>query len=81
MKRKNEISRVKEIIDADRFNTKDDFKELVEKDLLKLLLEYFEIISPPKLFIEKNSNYLAVNISFNSSRIKTFGTLPFEEGC
>ncbi|MBR5192640.1 MAG: hypothetical protein IKW33_04440 [Clostridia bacterium] len=79
MKRKNEINRVKELIDNDRFNTKDDFKELVEKDLYKLLLEYFEIIDFPTLVIEKNNNFLQVNINFKCNRIRTFGTLPYED--
>ena len=79
MKRKNEINRVKELIDNDRFSIKNDFKGLVEKDLKKMLFEYFELITLPEIFIEKNNSCLEVTILFKSSRVKNFGTLPEEE--
>ncbi len=79
MKRKNEINRVKELIDNDRFSTKNDFKGLVEKDLKNLLLEYFELITLPEIFIEKNNGCLEVTVLFKSNRVKNFGTIPQEE--
>ncbi len=76
MKNKNlELIRVQNVIESDRLNVGDGFGELFKSDLVKLIIDYFDIKKNPELKITKNRDGFNVNISFESDRIKFFNHL------
>ena len=77
MKRKNaEISRLKNMIDKDRLSFSEEFFELVNADVNRVLREYFQIKATPNIVFEKRGEEIAVFISFSASGIKNFGIVP-----
>ncbi len=75
-KNKNELVRVKNILGNDRFNVGESFYELLLGDVDKLLKEYFDYKSLPKVYIEKKNGNLHVNIYVEALCAKYFGTIP-----
>lgn len=75
-KLKNEMVRLQSLIECDRLNTGDDFSELVERDVEKLLKDYFDFRLPPKLLIEKCGDKLKINLLLYAERIKNFSVIP-----
>ena len=51
--KQNELSRFKEMIVKDRIEISENFDELLKKDLIKTLNEYFEIKDVPIIKISK----------------------------
>lgn len=77
MKRKdNDLIRVKNLINADRFRSSDVFFELLKKDLNSLLKDYFDFGEDVKVVISKDKSSFLVEISLSADRIKAFGSLP-----
>lgn len=77
MKRNSsELSRLKSLIESDRLSVSGSFNELVETDINKLLLDYFDLTQKVKLKIEKDGNAYKVIIDCKANRIKAFGVLP-----
>ncbi len=75
-KRKAEIMRVETVINNDRMKLKDDFMKLLERDLRKILSEYFYLENLPQTEIIKEGKGFIVNINFTASRIKNFINIP-----
>ena len=73
--KKGEMIRAYSLIENDRLSAKDDFIEMLKKDLLVLLSDYFEFNGELKTNIEKKDgkNELIVHLKFE--RIKSFGIL------
>ncbi len=74
--KKNQLSRIKKIIDCDRLNAGDSFIALVQSDLYKLLQDYFEVTAMPEIELIRVGDSLAVNIKMMATRIKNFVTVP-----
>ncbi len=72
---KNQLVRLQSLIECDRLNTGDDFAELVENDVGKLLKDYFDFRSPPKLLIEKMGDKLKIDLVLYAERIKNFNSV------
>ena len=81
MKRNNkrEIERIRSVLESDRINVGDSFKELLELDLKKLLSDYFELESMPKTEFYRQNDKIVINIGIKALRIKGFGQIPSEE--
>ncbi len=75
-KNNHELTRMQNLIESDRFNTSDDFFELLTSDMNKILKEYFDLSGKIKIDILKNNSIFKVEINFEALRLKTFGTLP-----
>ncbi len=75
-KQSNDIVRIKNLIDNDRFTVGENFNLLLVKDLTKLLKDYFDFNDSPKLLMEKSGDKIKVNFSFDAVRIKGFGSIP-----
>ena len=75
-KKKDEILRVETVINSDRLRLKDDFIRLLEKDLSKILGEYFYLENIPEIEIVKEGKGFKVNVVFSSSGIKNFINVP-----
>ena len=73
--KKVELMRVQNLLENDRLNVGEGFNELFKSDLLKLLIDYFDIKKNPELKIVKNGNGFNININFESDRIKFFSCL------
>lgn len=70
------LSRVKAVIESDRLNVSDNFDELITADLLDVLSEYFDLLTPPVLTVSKENGGYLIKIQALSGRIKNFGVLP-----
>ncbi len=74
-KGKNELIRIQSMIENDRVCVGDDFLDLIEKDLIKLLRDYFDFSSSPKVRIEAQNNSYCFSFNINVSRIKNFANM------
>ena len=75
-KNKQELMRVETVINSDRLRLKDDFIKLMEKDLKKLLSEYFYLETEPQTEIIKEGKSFIVNVNFTCTEIKNFINVP-----
>jgi hypothetical protein len=75
-KDKYELLRLQTLIENDRVNMSDDFMSLVESDAEKLLKDYFDFSTPPKLSIAKFGDKYKVQLNVVVVRLKNFGTVP-----
>ena len=75
-KDKNELMRLQTLIESDRVNMGDDFISLVESDVEKLLKDYFDFSSAPKLSITKFGDKYKVQLNLVVLRIKNFSVIP-----
>lgn len=75
-KDKNELVRLKSIIENDRFSAGDDFGNLVLNDLNKFMSDYFDLKSAPGMEIAKEGDRFKVCIRFDAYRIKSFSSVP-----
>ena len=69
----NELQRVKNIINNDRFRTSDCFLELLNKDLSKLFRDYFDFRGNPDVLITKDNGGYFVEVKLPVDRLKAFG--------
>lgn len=76
MKKKNEITRLLSIVQNDRLNLNDQFHKIIEKDVEKVLKEYFDYNDNINIEITKNGDGYRVNFSFFATRIKPFIKSP-----
>lgn len=76
MKNKNQLRRMEDMIRNDRFSGKDDFLELLKKDLSRVLTEYFDFKEIPEPILTKVGDKIEVSLSFTAVSIKPFSTLP-----
>ena len=76
MKKSTDLIRIKNLINCDRFRSSDTFLQLINKDLKKLLSDYFDFTSDIKLVITKEKSGFYVDISLVADRIKSIGSLP-----
>ena len=72
---KNELVRVQTLIESDRLSAGDDFINLVESDVSKLLKDFFDFNKSPQLNIDKSGGKLRVEIVLFADRIKNFNSL------
>ena len=72
----NELIRIKNLINVDRFKSSDVFLELLKKDLKKLLTDYFDINGDLKISIVKDKNCFTLDVNMQIDRIKGIGSLP-----
>ena len=75
-KERNELLRLQTMIENDRISAGDNFLQLVENDLIKLLRDYFDFSKSPELKIETLNNSYYLSFSLNVSRIKNFANIP-----
>ena len=76
MKNKNQIVRLKSIIDNDRMEYNDEFLNLLNIDLEKLLKEYFSYNDKTEIRILKAGDRYKVEISFFATQLRPFAILP-----
>ena len=76
MKNKNELLRLRTLIENDRINMGDNFIELIVSDLSNLLKDYFDFGGVPELFIEKQNGKYKINVILYATRIKNFASIP-----
>lgn len=76
MKKKNDLVRMEEIIRRDRLNVKEEFSELLLKDLDVLLRDYFDYKGYPSLEIVRTGDRFTVTVSVVASHIRSFSALP-----
>lgn len=73
--KKEEYSRVKKMIESDRFGMVGGAKELIVSDIRELLEEYFTLSSPIKLEIEGDEREFTLIITCEGARVKRFNLL------
>lgn len=66
------LDRVKEIILVDERNVSNDFEQLLKKDLIFLLKDYFDIGDNLDISIDKNTNDYTVCVSFKATHLHNF---------
>ena len=76
MKNKNQLKRMEEMIKNDRFSGKDEFIELLKKDLSHVLKDYFDFKEIPEPILNRVGDKIEVSLSFTAFSIKPFSTLP-----
>ena len=69
------FTRVKQMIESDRFGLVSGAKELIRNDLSEVLGEYFVLSSPVKLEIEGEEDNFSLIITCQSCRVKRFNLL------
>lgn len=74
MKKEN-YSRVKKMIENDRFGMVGGSKELIVSDIRALLEEYFTLSSPVKMEIEGDGAEFTLVITCEGARVKRFNML------
>ena len=70
--KKNEIIRIKNIIDQDVVNADDKFNEMLLADFNRLIGDYFEIKNSPRVETIKKNGEIEVTFKFFASAIKNF---------
>lgn len=70
-----EIVRLQNVIESDRLNVGNGFCDLFIKDFAKLVKDYFDIDNGPILNIIKDKFGYKVEISFYTTRVKSFNSL------
>lgn len=76
MKKRTELQRMEELIRHDRLNTKEEFFELLLKDLDGLLRDYFDYKGYPSVEIVRTGDRFTVNISVCVNSLRSFSALP-----
>lgn len=76
MKKQTQLQRMEELIRHDRLSVKNEFSELLIKDLNFLLREYFDYKGSPRLEILRTGNNFSVSITFSASSLRSFSSLP-----
>lgn len=76
MKKKNELQRTEELIRRDRLNVKEEFSDLLLKDLDELLRDYFDYKGFPSLEIARAGDRFTVNITLVVNNLHSFSALP-----
>ena len=76
MRKKKEMIRINGVIENDRLYLTDNFSVLLEKDVLRVLTDYFDGVSDFRLSVEKGNGSYISRITFNALRIKTFNAIP-----
>ena len=74
MKEKN-YSRVKQMIESDRFGLMGDSKNLILRDISALMNEYFILSANVEMEIEGEENDFTVTVVCRSSGVKRFNVL------
>lgn len=67
---------MEDMIRNDRFSGKDEFIELLQKDLTHVLSDYFDFKDMPEPIINKVGDRIEVSITFTAFSIKPFFNLP-----
>ena len=75
-KKRNEISRIEEIINSDRLCASDEFSRLLNVDLTNLLREYFDFNDNVGIEIAKHGNVYTVDISLVVNKLFRFSKIP-----
>ena len=76
MKKQTELQRMEELIRHDRLNVKEEFSELLIKDLNSLLRDYFDYKGDPSLDITRTGDRFTVTISLCVNSLRSFSSLP-----
>lgn len=77
-KEKKNLLRIQSMIEKDRICTGDNFMQLIESDLNKLLRDYFDFVKPLDIKIERQNNGYFFTLNLNVSRIKNFANITNE---
>lgn len=74
--KKGEILRAYSLIENDRLSTGDDFFEMLKRDMIILLKDYFEFNGGIDIIVLKKDGKNELNVQLKFDRIRSFGTLP-----
>ncbi len=75
MKNKNQLAYFENIIKNDRCNLKEEFSEVLLKDLGFLLSDYYDIVSGLSINVSKIASEFIVEISFKAKSPRYFSKL------
>lgn len=75
-KAKNQLVRMQNMLETDRDNNQENFKELLLIDVEKVLKDYFDYSGSPTITTQKNSGDFLVKIELKAERIKNFIVIP-----
>ena len=73
--KKEKYSRVKKMIESDRFGMVGGSRELILSDIGSLLEEYFTLSSPVRMEIEGDESEFTLIITCEGARVKRFNML------
>ncbi len=76
MKKKNQMIRLKSIVQNDRLSVDDEFYRLLNVDLENVLREYFDFNQCVTVSIVKCKDAYKVSFDLEVSRIKPFAKIP-----
>lgn len=73
--RGREVRRVFEVIQSDKAVMSDGCKALIEQDLTRKFLEYFDLVGGVNMQVVCNNGVYQVSVAFEAERIKKFNVL------
>lgn len=73
---RNELARIKSLIESDRFTTCEDFETLLKRDLKKLLLDYFDLDGGVEIALKKDGGRYLFTVVANAICVKNFTAIP-----
>ncbi len=73
--RGREIRRVFEVIQSDKAVMSDGCKALIEQDLTRKFLEYFDLVGGVNMQVVCNNGVYQVSVAFEAERVKKFNVL------
>ncbi len=75
---KKNLLRIQSMIEKDRICAGENFMQLIENDLNRLLRDYFDFVNPLEIKIERQNNGYYFTLNLNVSRIKNFANTTNE---
>lgn len=73
--RGREVRRVFEVIQSDKAVMSDGCKALIEQDLTRKFLEYFDLVGGVNMQVVCNNGVYQVSVAFEAERVKKFNVL------
>lgn len=73
---RNELARIKSLIENDRFTACEDFERLLKNDMKKLLLDYFDIDGSVEIAIKKDGGRYVFSAMATAICVKNFVVIP-----
>ena len=73
--RGREVRRVFEVIQSDKAEMSDGCKALIEQDLTRKFLEYFDLVGGVNMQVVCNNGVYQVSVAFEAERVKKFNVL------
>ena len=72
---KNDLTRISNVIQADKSVMSDGCKALVLQDFAEKFNEYFDLMGLPRMELSCKNGIYTVHLSFEAERIKKFNVL------